>query len=102
MGQLIYNSDVTVIIEDRLLTHLQHVITGKLRRGESVPFTWFESGAIGSRQIWLHPGRALSFTYVEAPQPLNPAWIALLLRAANSRAGLRPLPEPEAESAEPA
>ncbi|WP_439958202.1 DUF7882 family protein, partial [Salmonella enterica] len=42
MGKFIYEGSVKTEIEDRALTHLQLVITAKLRRGEPFPFSWRE------------------------------------------------------------
>ena len=47
MGKFIYDGNIKVDFEDRLLAHLQAVIMAKVRRGESFPFTW-KDGALRS------------------------------------------------------
>ena len=47
MGKFTYEGGQKVEIEDRALTHVQLVITAKLRRGEPFPFTWREDVSIG-------------------------------------------------------
>ncbi|WP_230672733.1 DUF7882 family protein [Rathayibacter sp. Leaf248] len=107
MGQLIYGVAPAVEIDDRALRHVEAVIISKLRRNESFSFHWdgepdvgedvtrSDSGRHGS--VWVSKSSSLYFSY-DSPggQPLNRAWIDLLLRSALSPAGLRVLPEPKA------
>ena len=98
MGTLTYDSRVTASFDDRILAHLQSVIWAKLRRGESVPFTWTDPArsGLGRTSIWLSPNVTLTFEYFGGRQPrLNPSWIEALTKAANSPAGLTLVPEPE-------
>lgn len=57
MGKLIYDGEVAVTFDDRLLAHLQAVIGAKLRRSESFYFTWKDSVQTGGGRttIWLGP-----------------------------------------------
>ena len=41
---LVYHSTTTLMIDDRVLAHLQVVIINKLRRRESFTFTWRDEG----------------------------------------------------------
>lgn len=102
MGKFIYNERIRVDFEDRVLAHLQVVITTKLRRGESFTFMWRNDQSLGDgRQVvWLHPGADLTFQYFGSRQPsLNPAWLDALSYVANSPSGLYPVPEPQGSAA---
>ncbi len=97
MGKFIYEDSVKVEIEDRALTHLQLVVSAKLRRGEPFPFTWRDDLSIGGGRttVWVHAGSALVFKYHGSRQPqINRAWIDDLAFAANSPSGLYITPEP--------
>ena len=97
MGKFIYDSMVKVDFEDRLLAHLQLVIGAKLRRGEYFSFTWTgaSSGGIGRTSVWMAPSIPIEFEYFGGRAPkLNPAWVQVLAKSANSAAGLTILPEP--------
>lgn len=97
MGKLIYEGTVKTDIEDRALTHLQLVITAKLRRGEPFSFTWREDLSIGGGRttIWVHPGSSLVYKYFGSRQPaMNRDWIDALAFTANSPSGLYLVPEP--------
>lgn len=97
MGKLTYDSTVVVDFDDRLLAHLQMVITTKLRRGESFAFSWRDEAAVGDGRttIWLHPALPLVFKYFGGKQPaINRSWVQVLLQTANSSAGLHIVPEP--------
>jgi hypothetical protein len=102
VGKLTYDSTMTVDFDDRVLTHLQAVISAKLRRGESFQFTWKDDPSIGGGRttIWLNPSLPLSFRFAESKaSSLNPAWIDALMRTANSTSGLQVVPEPANEPA---
>lgn len=97
MGKFIYEGNVKTEIEDRALTHLQLVITAKLRRGEPFPFTWKEDMSIGGGRVtvWMHAGSSLAFKFHGSRQPLiNRAWIEALAFTANAPSGLYLVPEP--------
>jgi len=97
MGKFIYESGPKVEIEDRALTHVQLVITAKLRRGEPFPFSWKEDASIGGGRttVWVHAGSDLVFKYFGSRQPsINRSWIEALAFTANSPSGLYITPEP--------
>lgn len=97
MGKFVYEGDVKTEIEDRALTHLQLVITAKLRRGEPFPFSWREDPSVGGGRttVWIQPGSSLVFKYFGSRQPaINRAWIEALAFTANAPSGLYLVPEP--------
>lgn len=97
MGKFIFEGGPKVEIEDRALTHLQLVVTAKLRRGEPFPFTWAEdvSAGGGRTTVWIHPGSALVFKYYGSRQPeINRTWVDALAFTANSPTGLYLVHEP--------
>lgn len=98
MGKFVYDGTVKTEIEDRALTHLQLVITAKLRRGEPFPFSWREDPSVGGGRttVWVHPGSSLVFKYFGSRQPeINRAWTEALAFTANSPTGLYLVPEPQ-------
>ena len=98
VGRLSYDGAVKVDFDDRVLAHLQVVISQKLRRGEPFPFTWRNDPSLGDGRttVWLHPNASLVYKYHGSRQPaLNRAWLEALTHAANSTAGLHIVPEPE-------
>ena len=98
MGAIGYDGAAgTVIVDDRVLAHLQIVIGLKLRRQEGFLFTWSDdvSDGPGRNTIWLHPVIPLSFTFSGAHVPsVNLNWINALMHSANSAFGLELVPEP--------
>src|SRR3978361_314873 len=101
MGMLMYGSPgIEVSFDDRALTHLQIVITAKLRRRESFVFSWADSAEVGSGRssIWIHPSSA---SFVRSSGSLVPAinreWIDVLMLSANSGGGLFFSAEPGAK-----
>jgi hypothetical protein len=104
MGKFIYEGSVKSEIEDRALTHLQLVITAKLRRAEPFPFSWREDASVGGGRttVWMQPGSSLVFKYFGSRQPtINRAWIEALAFTANSPGGLYLVPEPQDGPATP-
>jgi len=98
MGKFIYEGSVKTEIEDRALTHLQLVITAKLRRAEPFPFSWREDSSVGGGRttVWVQPGSSLVFKYFGSRQPsINRAWIEALAFTANAPSGLYLVPEPQ-------
>lgn len=98
MGTLTYDSDLTASFDDRMLAHLQLVIWAKLRRGEQFSFSWVEGAPAEPRRtsVWIAPSIPLTFRYSEAELPeIDQRWVDVLMKAANSAGGLRPLPEPD-------
>ncbi len=101
MGQLLYGSPSVVIeLDDRVLAHLQVVITAKLRREEKFTLSWVDDTSDWARSaIWLHPAIALQFRFTDAVEPqLNREWMEALMVSANTASGLRVVPEPKGES----
>ena len=97
MGKFIYEGGVKTEIEDRALTHLQLVITAKLRRGEPFPFSWREDSSVGGGRttVWIQPGSSLVFKYSGSRQPsINREWIEALAFTASAPSGLYLVPEP--------
>jgi hypothetical protein len=98
MGSLLYGSaGMEVAFDDRALTHLQLVITAKLRRRESFVFSWTTSVELGSGRsvIWLDPSSTLFYRYSGSRLPsINRTWIEQLTKSANSPGGLYFSPEP--------
>ena len=98
MGKLMYGTEASIDMDDRVLAHLQVVIIAKMRRNESFPFSWEygrDSGS-GRTTIWIHPSHDLRFRYSGSRMPeLNRAWLEELSVLANSANGLRLTPEPE-------
>lgn len=95
MGKLIYDGIANVEFDDRTLTHLQLVISTKLRRGEPFLFTWRDDAGGGRTTAWLHPRSSLVFKYYGSRMPsVNMAWIDALVFASNSPVGLTVVPEP--------
>ncbi len=98
MGRFNYDGSVKVDFDDRVLAHLQVVITQKLRRGEPFPFTWRNDASLGDGRttVWLHPSASLVYKYSGSRQPqLNRAWLEALTQTANSTGGLYVVPEPD-------
>ena len=98
MGKFCYGSGGAEFdFEDRLLAHLQAVITTKLRRGESCLFSWSLMATSGGGRcvVWLDPNIPLHFRYdKKISGSVNRAWCAELMQSANSVGGLCALPEP--------
>ncbi|KAA0962582.1 MULTISPECIES: hypothetical protein [Microbacterium] len=104
MGKLVYEGSVKAEIEDRALTHLQLVITTKLRRGEPFSFTWREDMSVGGGRttVWVHAGSSLVFKYSGSRQPsINRNWIEALAFTANAPSGLYLVPEPSEPASAP-
>jgi hypothetical protein len=89
MGTLTYNSSLTVDFDDRLLLHLQVVISAKLRRDESFVFSWSKPESIGGRtSIWIDRHIPLAFDYVDSSMPgLNRQWIEDLTKTTHNANG---------------
>jgi hypothetical protein len=98
MGRFIYEGSIRTEVEDRALSHLQLVITAKLRRGEPFNFTWREDPSIGGGRttVWMHGGSALVYRFLGSRQPsINRRWIEALAYTANAPTGLYLVPEPQ-------
>ncbi|SIR56450.1 ATP-dependent DNA ligase [Microbacterium sp. RURRCA19A] len=98
MGKFIYDGNIKVDFEDRLLAHLQAVIMAKVRRGESFPFTWKDDISIGGGRttVYIHPNVSMVFKYHGSRNPqLSSTWLHALTYNANSGRGLYVIPEPD-------
>ena len=91
MGTLLYgNPGIVITFDDRVLMHLQIVISTKLRRRESFVFTWTDSVGEGSGRsaIWIDPTSTLYYRYFGSRTPsINRDWIEALMLSANSAGG---------------
>lgn len=98
MGSLIYGSaSIEVQFDDRVLAHLQVVMSAKLRRGESFFFSWFDTAAVGDGRsaVWIDSSIPLYFRYSGSRQPsLNKAWLEEMAISAGSNQGLVLTEEP--------
>jgi hypothetical protein len=100
VGKLVYgNSDLKIVIDDRVLAHLQIVIVAKLRRNESFLLNWTNEPAVGDGRssVWLHQAIPLYFVFDSTENPqINRQWLEMLTVAASSAGGLRLVEEPSA------
>lgn len=97
MGRFIYHGEQKVDFPDRLLQHLQYVMSAKLRRGEKFLFSWAGDASVGHGRttVWISAGSALTFRYSDHRHaPLNRSWLQELMHAADSPSGLYPIEEP--------
>ncbi|MDN3494871.1 hypothetical protein QL996_02940 [Planococcus sp. APC 4015] len=102
MGKFIYDEDIKVDFDDRVLAHLQAVMVAKLRRQESFLLSWKDNATIGDGRstVWLHPRASIVFKYYGSRTPaLNRTWIDQLMYNANQPHGLYVTPEPPDEHA---
>jgi hypothetical protein len=66
MGTLYYGAARTPIrIDDRILAHLKHVVTAKMRRGEGFLISWTDSADVGHGRssVWVHPSCDLHYKF---------------------------------------
>jgi len=88
--------------DDRALTHLQIVISTKLRRKEDFFLTWkqpVERGS-GRHAIWIDNGVPIHFFYEGSrPSSVNRDWIEALILSAGRATGLQFSDEPEPRAA---
>lgn len=100
MGKLLCGPHVAVEFDDRVLAHLQVVIGAKIRRGESMLFSWRDStdSGDGRTTTWIHPMSDVTFKYYGHRKPeINSAWIDALMLEANKPGGLQLTAEPQTE-----
>jgi hypothetical protein len=84
--------------DDRALTHLQIVISTKLRRREVFFLSWKQPQERGSGRhaIWIDNGVPIHFFYDGSrPATVNRDWIDILLNSAGKAAGLQFSENPE-------
>ena len=80
---------------DRLLAHVQVVITTKLRRRESFALSWIRDVDGGREAIWVDNGLPIRFRYDEgAIAPLNREWLESMMDGTHRPNGLLVTPEP--------
>jgi hypothetical protein len=80
------------------------VIGAKLRRGESMLFSWRDStdSGDGRTTTWVHPTSDVTFKYSGHRTPtINAEWVDLLMLEANKPGGLQLIEEPEAPGGVP-
>lgn len=97
MGKFIYEGGPKIEIEDRALTHIQLVVTTKLRRGEPMPFSWKEDASVGGGRttVWVHAHSNIVFKFFGSrPPAINRRWVDALAFTANTPNGLYLVPEP--------
>jgi hypothetical protein len=96
VGTLFYGGE-DFEFDDRVLAHLQIVISTKLRRGENFFFSWtipLERGS-GRHAIWIDNGTPIHFFFTGSrPPAINREWVETLLQSAGRTAGLQLMPEP--------
>jgi hypothetical protein len=101
VGRLTYGSSGhSIDIEDRALAHLQIVIGSKLRRRESLFFSWRDGSDTGGGRgsIWIDPAIELHFSYSSGAKiGINRQWLEQLVLSANTAQGLHLTDEPVAE-----
>jgi hypothetical protein len=92
LGTLLYgNSRLEIEFDDRVMAHLQLVISTKLRRREPFFFSWRDDPAIGDGRssIWLDPAIPLHFRFSSPERhQLSREWLEELTHSANQPAGL--------------
>ncbi len=100
MGVLQYD-DEEYDFDDRVLAHLQIVISTKLRRHENFFLMWsqpIERGS-GRHAIWIDNGLPLHFFYNGSrPATINREWLEQLLLASSQAGGLQLTEEPPPRS----
>ena len=97
MGTFTYDSTLRAEFDDRLLAHLQLVLGAKLRRGESLFFSWpkpIELGG-GRTTVWVNPTVPLGFDYAAQAMPeISREWLEVLTKSASSNQGLHLIADP--------
>jgi hypothetical protein len=99
MGILRYHNE-DFELDDRILAHLQVVISTKLRRGENFFFTWHVPASAGSGRhaIWVDNGVPLHITFSGSKVPsLNREWIEAMIVTTATSGGLQLTEEPAPE-----
>lgn len=101
MGTLRYHNE-EFTFEDRVLAHLQVVISTKLRRSENFFLAWNVPAGSGSGRhaLWIDNAIPLHITFSGSrPPQLNREWIESLM-VSSVTGGIRLSEEPQADSAE--
>jgi hypothetical protein len=90
MGTLFYGPR-QYKVEDRLLAHLQVLISLKLRRGERFFLSWTKGATEGSGRValWIDNGLPIACEFDGSRQPaIQRDWIESMAEAAGSSLGL--------------
>lgn len=101
MGTLRYQNE-EFSFDDRLLAHMQIVISTKLRRGENFFLTWSvpAHGGSGRHALWIDNGVPVHITYSGSrPPQINREWIEMLI-ASSATGGVHLSDEPSIPSVE--
>lgn len=105
MGKLLYgNLKTEIALDDRVLAHLQVIVTTKLRRGEGFFLNWKDDPAVGDGRssAWIGPGVPLFFKFFGGKHiDLNRAWLEQMTVSANSNGGLQLTDEPSITAVSP-
>lgn len=105
MGKLLYGSSrLEVEFEDRVLAHLQVVISMKLRRSEGFFFSWRDDPALGDGRssVWIESSIPLFFKFGSNERhTLNHSWLEQLTHSSNQSQGLTLLAEPGGDRVTP-
>ncbi|WP_378143880.1 ATP-dependent DNA ligase [Cnuibacter sp. UC19_7] len=104
MGKFLCGPHVAVEFDDRVLAHLQIVISAKLRRRESMMFSWRDSADSGDGRtsVWVHPLADVAFKFYGHRKPaVNAEWVDALMLEANKPGGLQLIEEPGAGAGAP-
>lgn len=97
MGVLHYGSMIQVQFEDRVLAHLQVIVSAKLRRNEPFFFSWSDTPEQGSGRgsLWIDAAVPIYFQYNGSRAPsLNKEWLEQMAVSAGSNQGLVLTEEP--------
>ena len=92
MGTLFYGAARTeIIVDDRLLRHLEIVATGKLRRGEGFLLSWIEvpQAKAARSAVWIHPQVDLYYDYTHNGVEVDRSLLEQLDTQADSNGGVR-------------
>ncbi|MCU1403715.1 MAG: ATP-dependent ligase [Glaciihabitans sp.] len=103
MGTLYYDGQ-EFDFEDRTLTHLQIVISTKLRRKEDFFLSWSQPVERGSGRhaLWIDNGVPIHFFYEGSrAATVNREWIELLTMSAGKALGLQLTEVPEPRTTPP-
>lgn len=93
MGKLTYGAiQREIVIDDKLLAHIEVVVLSRLRRNNAFALRWTENVEGGDdvrRTIWVHPNSDLYFEY-ETPEhgELDREVLDKLAKSADSNAGI--------------
>ena len=93
MGNLHYGGH-QFALDDRVLAHLQIVITQKLRRSEAFFINWDDPIGEGRQSIWIDNGMPIWVEFVGKPPAINRVWLETLIISAGGTTGLHLTEEP--------